>query len=100
MKITYDIQFSLNLANVFPVVGELVDNVNTHLASMEVSERLTLRGNPIKMTLTVERELNQKEIATMKDIITARLCDSFAGSNPVCESFRRQSGNVEQLVEQ
>lgn len=97
MSTTYDIQFSLNLANVFPVVGELVDSVNSHLAKMDVPERLTLRGNPIKMTLTVERDLTENEIAKMKDMITARLCDSFAGSNPVCESFRRQP---EQSVKQ
>lgn len=100
MSAVYDIKFSLNLGNVFPVVGELVDNINSHLATMEVKERVTLRGNPIVMTLTVERELNPKEIATMKDIITAQLCTSFAGLNPVCESFRRQSGNVVQSVEQ
>ena len=97
MSTTYDIQFSLNLANALPGVGDLVNSVNSHLAMMDMSERITLRGRLFKMTLTVERELTEGEIAKMKDIITARLCDSFAGSNPVCESFRRQS---EQLVKQ
>lgn len=100
MSIEYDIQFSLNLANVFPEVGGLTNSINTHLSSMGYDERLTLRGRPIKMTLTVEREMTEEEIAKMKDLITAHFCEKFAGSNPVCESFRRKSGNVVQLVAQ
>ncbi len=100
MQIEYEITFSLNLANVFPEVGELVASVNGHLAMMGASDKITLRGRPIKMTMTVERELNKKEISQMKDIITAQLCDSFVGSNPVCESFRSKSGNVSQSVAQ
>lgn len=98
MSITYNIQFSLNLANVFPGVGELTNSVNTHLAAMGYDERLKLRGRPLTMVLTVERELTETEIDKMKDIITAQLCEKFTGSNPVCESFRRQSGNVPQSV--
>lgn len=100
MSLTYDIQFSLNLGNVFPGVGTVTEQINTHLSAMGCDERITLRGRPIKMTLTVEREMTETEIAKVKDMITAQLCESFAGSNPVCESFRRQSGNVEQLVSQ
>ena len=97
MKYVYDIQFSLNLANVLPEVRALTESVNTHLSSMGYDEKLTLRGQPIKMTLTVEREPTDEEIAKMKDIMTAQLCSSFPGSNPVCEAFRRQS---ELLVKQ
>ena len=100
MSYIYDIKFSLNLANAFPEVDALTGSVNTHLAEMGYDERLMLRGQPIKMTLTVERELTEDEQAKMKDIITGQLCEQFTGSNPVCESFRRQSGNVVQLVAQ
>lgn len=97
MKTTYDIQFSLNLANVLPGVGVFTKKINAHLALMGHDEQITLRGRPIKMTLTLEREATEEEIAKVKDHITAQLCSSFPGSNPVCESFRRQSG---QLVKQ
>ncbi len=94
MSFVYDIQFSLNLAIAFPEVGALFKSINTHLSTMGYEEKLTARGRPIKMTLTLEREPTEEEKAKMIDIITAQLCESFTGSNPVCESFRRQSGNV------
>jgi len=96
MSIKYNIQFSLNLGKVFSEVGALTESVNTHLAAMGCDEKLTLRGQPFKMTLTVERELTEVEIEKMKDIIMGQLCESFVGSNPMCELFRRQSGNVPQ----
>lgn len=98
MSVQYDIQFSLNLATVIPEVGEATKAVNDHLSTMGFQERITLRGRPIKMTLTLDREATEEEIAKVKDMITAQLCEKFTGSNPVCESFRRKSGNVEQSV--
>jgi len=97
-EFVYDVIFSLNLATAFPEVGELMNSVNTHLSSMGYDEKLTLRSRPIKMTLTLKREPTEEEIAKMKNIITAQLCAQFTGSNPVCEAFRRQSGNVPQSV--
>ena len=100
MSVQYEVQFSLNLGNVFPEIKSLTDGINGHLATMGYDERIKLRGRPISMALTVEREMTDDEIAKMKDIMTAQMCESFPGSNPVCESFRRKSGNVEQSVGQ
>ena len=94
MAVKYNIEFSLNLSNVFPEVESVMNTVNAHLAKDGYAERISVRGRPIKMALTVERELTEQEIDKMKDLIQGQLCEKFAGSNPVCESFRRQSGNV------
>ena len=96
MKINYEVIYSLNLANALSEVDALIGSVNTHLAEMGCDERLTLNRQPIVMSISVARELSEKDIAKMKDIIMGQLCQSFVGANPVCESFRRQSGNVSQ----
>lgn len=100
MPIQYKVEISLNLASVFSAVDELTKSVNTYLAAMGYDEKIMLRGKPLVMTLTVERELTQEEIEKMKNILIGEMKVSFPNSNPICESFRRQSGNVEQLVSQ
>lgn len=99
-RVEYEVQFSLNLAHVFPEVDGLMKSLNGHLSAMGHDERLTLRGRPISLTVTTEREMTEEEIAKMKDLMTAQFCESFAGSNPVCELFRRKSGNVSQSAVQ
>ena len=100
MSFQYEISVLLNLAYVFPEVKSITDGVNSHLATMGFDERLTLRGKPIKLTMTTKREMTDEELSKVKDIVTAQFCEQFAGSNPVVESIRRKSGNVEQSVTQ
>ena len=95
MSFQYEIRISLGLANALPEVKRLQDSINSHLSTMG-SERFTFGRTPLVFDLTVERELQPEEIDKMKDVLIGNLCLKFAGSVPVCESFRRKSGNVSQ----
>ena len=88
------------MGNVFSPIGDMLERINDHLANDGYQEKLSVRSKMFDMILTTEHELNNDE----KDKVKNTLISQFNTSHPAwkvkIESFRRQSGNVLQLVNQ
>jgi hypothetical protein len=95
---TYNITFSCDSGNVFPQVGDMLKRVNAEMSILGYSEKLGVRSKMIRATLTSERELTKEE----RERVKKTLIQQFTASQPAwkvkVESFRRQSGNVQQLA--
>jgi hypothetical protein len=99
-QMIYKIEISIDAGKAFSPVGGLVDKINTGLAEFGVEERMMVRANCISANLEAERELTPREMVIMKDIIERQFAESQPAWNAKVESFRRQSGNVQQSVAQ
>jgi hypothetical protein len=99
MKYKYSIVLSLDLGNMFAPVGDMVNYMNTEMASLGFSEKLSVRSKMIRATLTSERELTKED----REKVKTTLLQQFIASQPAwkvrVESFRRQPGNVQQSVQ-
>lgn len=100
MIFEYEICFRVDLGKVLPEVNELMERLNTDIASAGYDEKLMLTHDGLipNMTLTVERELSDGEQETMKNVILGEVCKAFPKYDVRVSSFHRKSGNVQQSV--
>lgn len=98
MIFNYDVTLSVDLGALFAPVGDLLKQVNTHLAEMGCREKLGVRSKVLHFTFTTERELSKRN----RDLVKKYLIELFTKEQPAwkvkVESFRRKSGNVQQSV--
>lgn len=98
MKYEYEAIFGIDLGKAIPGVGELLDGVNTHLASAGYDQRLKCTSQIPPLVVTVDRELTEEEQHKMKTIIEAQMIEGMPKQDIRLVSFRRKSGNVSQSV--
>jgi ABC-type glycerol-3-phosphate transport system substrate-binding protein len=98
MKFIYEIDISADLGNMLSPIGDMMENVNSHLATVGFNEKLSLRSKISTMTLTIEHELNDNEKDKVKETIISQFNSAHPAWKVKVESFRRQSGNVQQSV--
>jgi hypothetical protein len=98
-RTSYHILLSADLGEVVSQVGEVLKNLNSLLAKDGMREQLSVRSKIIRCTLTTSHELDRKEREQVKKVIVDQFNESVSAWKVSIESFRRQSGNVQQLVE-
>lgn len=98
--IEYEVIYSADVGSVFSPIGDLLKEVNGHLATAGYDEKLMMRGKPFACTIKSERELTESDMEKLK----ATFQETFTVMQPAwrvkVESFRRKSGNALQLVVQ
>ena len=62
--------------------------------------RLKATSRFLSVTVTTERELTEEDVDKMKPILLTGVQSRFPGLSVQIESFRRKSGNVQQLAVQ
>ena len=98
-QFVYHILLSLDLGNAFAPVGDMLKHVNDELSKFGCSEQLGVRSKIIRATLTSERELTKEDREKVKTELTSQFDSTHPAWNVKVESFRRQSGNVQQSVQ-
>lgn len=98
MKIVYEATFSIDLGNAIESVGALMDQLNAALAKTGHQEKLRTTSKLFTISVTVDRELNEKENYKMKTLIESTYVNAFPKFDVRLVSFCRQSGNVQQLA--
>ena len=93
---TYDITISVDVGAALPPVNDLLKELNAGLSMFGMEEKLSLRSELIAARLTSKRELTEKEIETVKQVIASEFNAGQPAWKAKVESFRRQSGNVQQ----
>jgi hypothetical protein len=69
-NVEYEVFVSVDLANSVEPVADVVKNLNSHLSTMGVDERATVRSEEFRLwTVTSDRELQKEELTKMKSVI-------------------------------
>lgn len=97
---TYLIRFRFDLGQAIEPVGELANELNTHLARMGYDEKLAITSELPALSLQVNRDLTPNEMVTVKSLIEQQFQSAFSKWNVRLVDFYRKSGNVEQSVSQ
>ena len=96
MNFRYEIILSVDLGAAIPKVGDMLKRVNDALSECGQREKLSVRSKLIRCSLTSGRLLTSKD----RDDVKKTLIETFYEHQPAwkvqVESFRRQSGNVQQ----
>ena len=101
MAYKYEVAYSIDAGAALPSVGDLLKQVNDAVSNGGPFEpRLTARVPFIRATVTTERELTPEDIDKMKPILLTSVQKAFPAYDVQIESFRRKSGNAQQLVVQ
>ncbi len=100
MKYEYEATFRVNLGSAIQEVGDLVNQVNTNLATFGCDEQIRLTSETVipPMVITSDRELTEEDQHKMKTLLEAHLIEAFPKYDVRLASFRRKSGNVSQEV--
>lgn len=98
-KFCYSLILSLDLGNAFAPVGDMLKRVNAEMSSLGFSEQLGIRSKLIRATLTSERELTKEDREKVKTVLLTQFASTQPAWKVKVESFRRQSGNVQQSVQ-
>lgn len=101
MSYIYDLVISFDLGNAIPVIKGLEENLNAHFSAMGRQEKTVIRSR-VSATITSDSELTEDQKAKMSKSIEETMDNnkSFSYScHAKVESFRRQSGNVQQSAE-
>lgn len=98
MSTTYEVIISVNIGNASPNLGSLMKEINRSAASIagEGMPQLSLRTNLPPLIITGTRELTPNEEETLKSALIAGIASDHPEWHARIESFRRQSGNVQQ----
>lgn len=99
MRIEYEAIFQIDLGDAVPEVGELMNRLNSHLSTAGYDEKLQLKADIFSMSLSVSRELNEKEIHRMKTLLSSEVMNRLPQYDIRLKSFGRKSGNVQQSAE-
>lgn len=97
-NIEYEVKLSANLGNVVPQVGELTNQLETHLSAMGIPEKPTIRSTMFGMVVKCDREMTQSEKELMKETVVSAFKESYPAWEVRVESFRRKSCNSESLA--
>ena len=98
MELQYEATFRVEVGQVIPAFGALLESVNAHLATDGYDERLQCHATVGSMVVTVDRELTESEKYKMKTILTAKMIEAMPKYDIRLVDFRRKSGNVSQSV--
>jgi len=74
----------------------MLKHVNAEVSILGGREQLSVRSRLIKMTLETKHELSNQERKLVKKMILHQLNAGYPAWKSKVESFRRQSGNVQQ----
>ncbi len=99
MKYTYEATFRVNIGKAIPAVGELMDQLNTAVASDGYDGcKMSLMSTDMipPFIVTVSRELTEEEQHKVKTLLEAEIIQAFPKYDVRLAGFRRQSGNVSQ----
>jgi len=96
MIFKYKITLSADLGNMLPPVGDMLKHINDEISILGHDEKLLLRSKCIIATITSKHELTRKELSVMGRLFIEELDKSQPAWKVKVESFRRQSGNVQQ----
>lgn len=98
MKVTYEAKFRIDVGKAIPLVGEMMERLNAHAASLGCDEQLKAVSEFRMLTVTVDRVLTEQEQYQMKTMIEAEVVQGLSKYDVRLVSFCRQSGNVQQSV--
>lgn len=88
MRPTYRICFDLNVGALLPEVGKVLDSLSDSMSAFGFDEKVSLRGQPLVIEMSAERELHEHEKAAITKIIADGLREKFPGSDPVLQRFQ------------
>ena len=97
LKIEYEIWITVDGAKALAPVGVLQRQLNTHLSSMGVAERIGFSSRMRIGMITMTRDRDEGELEQMRTLIHAQLLESslsYAKAITKVELLRRQSGHV------
>ena len=97
MNIEYEIWITVDGAKALAPVAELQRQLNTHLSSMGVAERIGFSSRMRIGIITTTREHDEGELTQMSSIIHTQSLEShlsYAKAITKVELLRRQSGHV------
>lgn len=90
--------FSVDWTSMEGPVKELFNSLNTTLANCGISERVGYRSKAFSIEAKLERELTNKERSLFMEALEKSVQESLPQYSMKLESFRRKSGNVQQLA--
>ena len=96
MKHEYTATFQLDVGHAISGVGELLKELNATLAACGHDEQLQAVTDMFSMTVTADRELNEKEQYRMKRILEAEVIRSLPQYDIRLKAFSGKPGNVQQ----
>lgn len=96
----YEICFRFDIGKAVAPVGELANELNTHLATMGYNEKLAITSELPPVTLEVSRELTDHEEEKVKTLIAEQFRSAFPTWDVCLVRFYRKSGNVQQSAVQ
>lgn len=92
----YSIMISADLGEVAAPVGAFLKELNSTLATVGIDEKLSVRSKMIRCKLTSPRQLSKEDREKVKIILIEQFNAILPAWKVRVESFRRQSGNVQQ----
>jgi len=96
--IKYKATFSVDIASFGGRIGEFIDSVNTTLSTCGISEKLSVRSKAFLIEVKLAKELNKEEKRIFMNALEKSVQETIPQYSVKLESFRRKSGNVQQLA--
>jgi len=78
--VIYKITATLSLSSVLPPIKELIDSMNKSLQNFGIPDKIDITKKLIEGTLTVNRELTNKEIEKVRTLITKTITEYIPGT--------------------